>query len=145
MTPALRRALTRGADKIPCGSFWTRGEAPTWVAVTEDRTYDAAEQTIRLPRARGGVDMGMLMEELGSRGITSLLIEGGGTTHASAFAAGIVDKVCFFVAPKIIGGRDAVTAVEGEGAGTMDEAVLLERMSAAAVGEDLLVEAYVKQ
>ena len=73
-----------------------------------------------------------------------MLIEGGGTTHASAFEAGIVDKVMFFVAPKVIGGRDAITAVEGEGVATMDESVLLERMTAERVGDDLLIEAYVK-
>jgi len=50
----------------------------------------------------------------------------------------------FFVAPKVIGGRDAITAVEGEGVATMDEAVLLERMTAERVGDDLLIEAYVK-
>ena len=49
----------------------------------------------------------------------SVLIEGGGTTHASAFEAGIVDKVMFFVAPKIMGGRDAITAIEGEGVDRM--------------------------
>ena len=91
-----------------------------------------------------GFDMRHLMTVLGEREITSVLIEGGGTTHASAFEAGIVDKVMFFVAPKVIGGRDAITAVEGEGVATMDEAVLLERMTAERVGDDLLIEAYVK-
>jgi diaminohydroxyphosphoribosylaminopyrimidine deaminase/5-amino-6-(5-phosphoribosylamino)uracil reductase len=83
------------------------------------------------------------MRLLGERGITSLLIEGGGTTLASAFEAGVVDKVCFFIAPKIIGGRDAVTAVEGEGSATMDDAVLLRDMRCVPVGDDLMVEAYV--
>ncbi|MCC6144672.1 MAG: dihydrofolate reductase family protein, partial [Candidatus Hydrogenedentes bacterium] len=81
----------------------------------------------------------------GKRGIMSLVIEGGGTTLASAFEAGIVDKVMFFVAPKIIGGRDAVTPVEGNGCDTMDGAILLEDMSAKPVGDDLLIEAYVKK
>ena len=125
--------------------FRIESEAPTWVAVTEERDYPHADQVIRLPRVNGGVDLAALMDELGARGVTSLLIEGGGTTHASAFEAGIVDKVCFFVAPKIVGGHDAVTSVEGEGAATMDEAIVLERMTAEKVGEDLLVEAYVKQ
>ncbi|MBM3288658.1 MAG: riboflavin biosynthesis protein RibD, partial [Candidatus Hydrogenedentes bacterium] len=76
--------------------------------------------------------------------IVSVLIEGGGTTHAAAFAAGIVDKVLFFIAPKIIGGRDAITAVEGDGAARMADAIALERMTARAIGEDILIEAYVK-
>ena len=51
----------------------------------------------------------------------------------------------FFVAPKIIGGADAVTAVEGFGIETMDDAVLLENMTARPMGEDILIEAYVKR
>ena len=125
--------------------FHDVSHAPTWIAVTEDRSYPCADDVIRVPKGNGGVDMAALMVELGKRGITSLLIEGGGTTHASAFQAGIVDKLWFFVAPKIVGGRDAITAVEGEGVATIDEAIRLEGMNAAPVGCDLLVEAYVKQ
>jgi diaminohydroxyphosphoribosylaminopyrimidine deaminase / 5-amino-6-(5-phosphoribosylamino)uracil reductase len=125
--------------------FHVLSEAPTWIAVTEERSYPAADALIPVPRAEGGVDMAALMRALGKRGITSLLIEGGGTTLASAFSAGIVDKVCFFVAPKIIGGREAVSPVEGEGADTMEEAILLDDMRARPVGEDLYIEAYVKK
>ena len=85
------------------------------------------------------------MKELGRREVMSVLIEGGGATHASAFRAGIVDKVLFFVAPKIVGGRESVTAVEGEGVATMDLAVELENMTATPVGEDILIEAYVRK
>jgi diaminohydroxyphosphoribosylaminopyrimidine deaminase/5-amino-6-(5-phosphoribosylamino)uracil reductase len=53
--------------------------------------------------------------------------------------------VLFFVAPKIIGGRDAITAVEGEGVARMHDAILLEQMQARPVGEDILIEAYVKK
>jgi len=119
--------------------------SPTWIAVTEDRDYPAAQEVIRVPKGRGGVDMAALMKELGLRGITHLLIEGGGATLASAFEAGIVDKVWFFVAPKIVGGHDAITPVEGDGRATMDEAIVLERLEAIASGEDILLEAYIKR
>ncbi len=125
--------------------FQTESDAPVWVAVTEERDYASADAVIRVPKGEGGVDMGALMRELARRGIMSLLIEGGGTTHASAFDAKVVDKVVFFVAPKIAGGRDAITPVEGSGVATMDEAIALEGMHATAVGEDLLIEAYVKR
>ena len=125
--------------------FQVESPAPTWVAATEDREYPRADAVLRVPRGEGGVDMAALMGELGRRGIMTLLIEGGGATHASAFRAGIVDKVCFFVAPKIVGGRDAITPVEGEGVPSMDEAMVLEHMLARPVGEDVLIEAYVKR
>jgi len=125
--------------------FHSESGAPTWVAVPDDRHFDGADEIIRVPGGSGGLDIRLLMRELAKREVTSVLIEGGGTTHASAFEAGIVDKVIFFVAPKIIGGRDAVTAVEGEGIPRMDDAVILDRMSAHPVGQDLLIEAYVRK
>jgi diaminohydroxyphosphoribosylaminopyrimidine deaminase/5-amino-6-(5-phosphoribosylamino)uracil reductase len=123
--------------------FHQESPAPTWIATTSVAEYPFADDVLRLRSGPGGVDMLGLMRLLGERGITSLLIEGGGTTLASAFEAGMVDKVCFFIAPKIIGGRDAVTAVEGEGSATMDDAVLLRDMRCVPVGDDLMVEAYV--
>ncbi len=124
--------------------FHLESPAPTWVVTPEDRVCEGADEVIHLPSHGEGVDMRRCMHELAKREICSILIEGGGSTHASAFAAGIVDKVMFFIAPKIVGGRDAVTAVEGEGVDCMADAILLERMTARLVGEDLLVEAYVK-
>jgi len=88
--------------------------------------------------------MAVLMRELGGRDVMSVLIEGGGSTLASAFEAGIVDKVMFFVAPKIIGGHDAITAVEGHGVSRLKDAILLRDMKARPVGEDILIEAYVR-
>jgi len=123
--------------------FHLESEAPTWVAVNQERDYPGAGDVIRLPEGPGGVDIFALMLELGKREVGTLLIEGGGTTHASAFEAGIVDKVAFFISPKIIGGRDALTPVEGEGIAYMDQAIKLEEMTVTQIGDDLLIEAYV--
>ncbi len=125
--------------------FHAASTAPTWIASTTTREYPEADDVIRVPQGPGGVDMAALAQALGERGVTHLLIEGGGTTHASAFEAGIVDKVWFFIAPKIVGGREAITAVEGDGLATMDEAIQLDNLTVRTVGEDLLVEAYVKK
>lgn len=125
--------------------FRLESRAPTWVAASESRDYPFANEVIAVPRGNGGIDMAALMDELAAREVTSLLIEGGGTTLGSAFEAGIVDKVMFFVAPKIVGGRDAVTPVEGDGAATMDEAVQLGEMTVHHCGPDVLIEAYVKK
>ncbi len=125
--------------------FNIESAAPTWVVVPQDRAIAKADDVLHMPSGTGGVDLPALMRELGQREITSVLLEGGGTTHASAFEAGIVDKVMFFVAPKIIGGREAVTPVEGEGPAHMSDVVALERMKATPIGEDILIEAYVKK
>ncbi len=124
--------------------FRHESDAPTWVAVPDSRDFAGADEVLKIPNGKGGLDLRLLMHELAAREIVTVLIEGGGTTHASAFDAGIVDKVLFFVAPKIVGGRDAITAVEGEGLAKMDDALMLDRMTARPVGPDLLIEAYVR-
>ena len=156
--PSLTTRLDRGGTRDPvriildAGNyldgarrvFHVESAAPTWVAAPNRLEYAYADEVIRLPEHDGVVDMAALLDELGGRGITFLLIEGGGTTHASAFAAGVVDKVWFFIAPKIVGGREANTPVEGEGFATMDEAIRLRDMTVNPAGPDLLVQAYVE-
>jgi diaminohydroxyphosphoribosylaminopyrimidine deaminase/5-amino-6-(5-phosphoribosylamino)uracil reductase len=124
--------------------FHLDSAAPTWVAVPEGRGAEGADIVIPVPRGAGGLDLWALMRELGRRDIATVLIEGGGTTLASAFEAGIVDKVMFFVAPKIVGGREAITAVEGRGVEFMSEAIRLRDMKVTPYGADLLIEAYVE-
>ena len=123
--------------------FRIDSDAPTWVAATKPREYTGADEMLRVAAGPGGVDMTELVQVLGDRGITSLLIEGGGTTLASAFEAKLVDKVMFFIAPKIAGGAEAVTPVEGKGVEFMHDAIHLSDMKVSPVGEDWLVEAYV--
>ena len=125
--------------------FHLESEAPTWVVSRGEDPVDGADEVLSMPGTEAGLDLNALMVELGRREITSVLIEGGGATHASAFAAGVVDKVLFFVAPKIVGGRNAVSAVEGEGVASMGDAIALYGMKAEAIGEDLMIEAYVGQ
>lgn len=91
----------------------------------------------------GRVDIRAFLKELAKMEITSVLIEGGGETIASAFEAGVVDKVYFFIAPKVIGGRGAVTSVEGEGIEKAGKAIGLKRTSFRKIGDDLLIEGYV--
>lgn len=86
------------------------------------------------------IDLRKTMAELGARGITSVMIEGGGQLIGSAFEANVVDKVMFFIAPKIIG--DGVTIQTG-GANIKD-AIQLERVEVSKVGEDFLITGYVK-
>lgn len=94
------------------------------------------------PDSRGRVDFAELMRRLADRQIISVLVDGGGELHASLVASGIASKVLFYVAPKIVGGRQAPTPVAGDGRDRMDDAWPLERMTARSVGPDLALEAY---
>ncbi|MCX7923662.1 MAG: bifunctional diaminohydroxyphosphoribosylaminopyrimidine deaminase/5-amino-6-(5-phosphoribosylamino)uracil reductase RibD [Clostridia bacterium] len=119
----------------------------TTSAIGSEKEKLLMEKGVRIIKADGddgNVDLGKLMEELYTLEIDSILLEGGGTLNASALDAGIVDKVMFFVAPKIIGGHNAVTPVEGEGRKLMAEAIRLKDMDLYRFGEDVLIEAYIE-
>ncbi len=92
----------------------------------------------------GRIDLNVLMKTLGAMGITSLLIEGGGRVIASAFRAGIVDKVFFFYAPKILGGDDGVPICSGAGPESMQDSIPLTDISVRRFGDDVMIEGYIK-
>lgn len=124
-------------------------EAPTLVATTDaappDKVARLRERGVEveiLPTGEGGVDLCALLRALAARGVTGVLCEGGGTLIASLFAQRLVDKVVFFYAPRILGGRDAPTAVEGAGFSRMEESLRLDRVYWRKVGRDLMVQAY---
>jgi diaminohydroxyphosphoribosylaminopyrimidine deaminase/5-amino-6-(5-phosphoribosylamino)uracil reductase len=90
----------------------------------------------------GKVNLHSLLKELGLLGITSVMIEGGSSVAASAISSGIVDKVLFFVAPKIIGGTDAVSSIGGSSPSVLSDALKLKEMNISKYGEDILIEGY---
>ena len=89
------------------------------------------------------VDLAALLRLLASRDITSVFVEGGGTLNFSLLAAGLVDKVHAFIAPKLVGGARALTSVEGEGFAELADAVELKELTAEMVGADVLLTGYV--
>jgi len=93
----------------------------------------------------GQIDLNDLMAKLGEHKIDSILLEGGGTLNYSALESGIVDKVMYFVAPKILGGRDAITAIEGEGKDKVDDAFMIDDISIRRFDKDILIEGYVRK
>ena len=82
------------------------------------------------------------MNQLMELDITSVLIEGGSEINSSALHTGIVDKVIFFIAPKLIGGRNAPGAIGGSGIANLSEAIGIHNWKFKKIGEDLLVEGY---
>ena len=82
------------------------------------------------------------MKELGSRTIQSVLVEGGATIAGEFLDAGLVNKVTFFIAPKIVGGTGAPSAVGGIGVEKMVAALELEKVSVVQRGKDIEVTGY---
>lgn len=91
------------------------------------------------PVKDGRIDLAALMDQLGQMGITSLLVEGGGQLSASVLRAGVVDRICFFYAPKILGG-DGISLCSGPGPEKMDEAIRIKNVEISRLVEDILVE-----
>jgi diaminohydroxyphosphoribosylaminopyrimidine deaminase / 5-amino-6-(5-phosphoribosylamino)uracil reductase len=121
--------------------FRARSAAPTLVAHASARArrLGPGVELLRCRRGEGGVDLADLLAKLAGRGITHLLVEGGGRVHARFLEAGLVDRVVVFVAPKLLGG-DGVPFLAGKGPSRMAEALRLEDVEVARVGDDILVQ-----
>ena len=126
-----------GTTLLALGKFITPEEKAAFAQV--------GAELLELPSEGELVDLGKLLEALGERGITSVLVEGGGILLGSLFDCKLVDKVIAFIAPIIIGGKEAKTAVSGKGVGKVVDSLKLERVSLERLGEDLMVSGYVKE
>lgn len=127
----------------------TARQFPTLLATccTEEekqRPYRAAGcQIITVPERDGHVDLDCLMDKLGQAEIDSILLEGGGTLNWTALEQGIVQKVLVYLSPKLVGGRDAKTPVEGGGMARMAQAIQLINTHITQIGGDFLLESEV--
>jgi diaminohydroxyphosphoribosylaminopyrimidine deaminase/5-amino-6-(5-phosphoribosylamino)uracil reductase len=120
--------------------------APTIIATTVDRPERRAvleergAQVLRFSPRRGRVPLRALLRVLARRGLQSVLIEGGGEVLASALAQRLVDRIIWFVAPVLIGGRRAPSSVAGEGVTRLAQAPRLDGVRIRRVGPDLRIE-----
>lgn len=95
------------------------------------------------PDAMGLVPLAAVMDELGRREITSLLVEGGGTLNYSLLESGLVDKINFFLAPILFGGSSAPSAVGGIGVGIVEEAWQVRDIEISHYETDILITGYI--
>ncbi len=127
----------------------TDNQALTIIAVTKNapaEKVDALKKLgVEIIVAGDGtkVDLSTLMNELAKREIISIFVEGGGTLNFSMLRESLVDKVYAFIAPKLIGGQEALTAVEGEGFQQLNEAVTLKNIHTEMIGSDILIFGYI--
>jgi diaminohydroxyphosphoribosylaminopyrimidine deaminase / 5-amino-6-(5-phosphoribosylamino)uracil reductase len=130
--------------------FRQASAAPTILATTPAnlararRRYAGANvEVITSPARHGEIDLAILMRQLGQRGWSKVMIEGGAHLAASALRARIVDRVAFFFAPVLIG--SGISAVEGLSTERVRDAIALEGLSATRVGADWLLQAEVRR
>jgi diaminohydroxyphosphoribosylaminopyrimidine deaminase/5-amino-6-(5-phosphoribosylamino)uracil reductase len=115
----------------------------TLIATTAAGRMGAAEVVRFPPAGDGRVALEPVLDELGRRGIMSLLVEGGSEVLASFVSQGLVDKVYAYTAPRLIGGRGAPGPVGGAGVEHLAQAVPLREIDAIRIGPDILITGYV--
>ncbi|AEF96160.1 2,5-diamino-6-(ribosylamino)-4(3H)-pyrimidinone 5'-phosphate reductase [Methanotorris igneus] len=139
--------------RVPLNARVLNKDAKTIIATTEEINEEKEEKIKKLTEmgvevikvGKGKVDLRKLMEELYKRGIKKILLEGGGTLNWGMFKENLVDEVRVFIAPKIFGGKDAPTYVDGEGFKTVDECVKLELKNFYRMDDGIVLEFKVKK
>ncbi|HYN24484.1 MAG TPA: RibD family protein, partial [Pyrinomonadaceae bacterium] len=125
----------------------TTNEAPLLIFAGEsfDRTMAEALQSRGVEIVSDqlkGRDFLVILEELGRRTFQSVFVEGGASVAGKLVDAGLVNKVTFFLAPLIVGGRDAPSAIGGHGADKLIDAFALEDVEVVPRGRDIEVTGY---
>ena len=136
-TPTTARIFDDGPDGAPARVTIVVGpDAPA----ARVRALEARGATVScVPLLQGRPEVATALRALATDGVVELLLEGGGTLAWSFLAAGAIDRVAWFVAPKLVGGRGA-TPLAGLGVAGMDDAVALLGATVRHVGGDLLIE-----
>lgn len=127
----------------------TAGQIPTIIAscstdAKRRRIYEKSGCRVLITEEENGhVNLQKLMEKLGAQQIDSILLEGGGALNWAALKSGIVQKVQTYMAPKLFGGQNAKTPIEGTGVPSPADAFYLKNSKISRLGEDFLIESEV--
>ncbi len=128
----------------------TAGDSPVFVYCADDTPEDkqaaleeAGVYLILLPRRGTHLSWHEILHDLGERGVSSTIIEGGGRVFASAFQERVIDRVKIYLAPKIFGGEAATTPVEGPGVPNVERAINFDRLKTRTLGPDVVIEGHV--
>lgn len=125
-------------------------KVPTWIVTSAKKEETELKPyrdlgVIFIVKNTDPLDLNDLMTTLGEMKIDGVLIEGGSYLHGASLDAKIVDKVYAFIAPKLIGGINALTPVSGKGVELMKDAHLLTHIKLHNFDDDIMIEGYIKQ
>ncbi|MCB1026015.1 MAG: bifunctional diaminohydroxyphosphoribosylaminopyrimidine deaminase/5-amino-6-(5-phosphoribosylamino)uracil reductase RibD [Acidobacteria bacterium] len=141
----LVRVVLDNSLKIPQNSqlVLTARDVPTLVftdSEDEERLSRLRDEGVEIVQiAEGGRNLQGVLNELAKRELTSVLVEGGAEVAGSFYDAELIDKISFFIAPIVIGGKDAPTAIGGQGSQMLASAMRLENIEISHHGEDIEV------
>jgi diaminohydroxyphosphoribosylaminopyrimidine deaminase/5-amino-6-(5-phosphoribosylamino)uracil reductase len=143
------RIIVDGQLRIPLtAKVVTDGLAPTWIVTTAQAPKEKAAQLeahgVKIIYCGKGprVDLKQMMVTLGELEIGSIFLEGGGQLAGALFEQQLIQKISWFVAPKLVGGQAAPVGLAWQGVAEMAQAVSLDSFTSTVVGDDLLIMAY---
>lgn len=139
----LRVVMSRSLDLPTTANLWQTDDAPTLVFTEVDQPQTQLPKDIEIVSVTQLTPM-IVLETLYKRGLSTILWECGGTLSAAALRQGVIQKLWAFVAPKLIGGRQAPTPVGDMGLKTMSEALSLQDISLETIGPDWLIQGYLR-
>ncbi len=144
------RVIVDGRGRTPLSARLFEEPGKTVIAVAKPFSAKKAEEfrkagaeVVELPAEKSVIDLAELLNVLGKRQVTSVLVEGGNKLFGSLFDRNLVDKVLAFISPIIIGGEGAKSAVGGNGVGEVTQALRLNRVKISEFGDDILISGYV--
>jgi diaminohydroxyphosphoribosylaminopyrimidine deaminase/5-amino-6-(5-phosphoribosylamino)uracil reductase len=105
---------------------------------------ESGAEVVQLQSRDGFIDPEVALRHLASRGINSVLVEGGGQVHGSLLDAGLIDRIVAFVAPVIIGGAGAPSPIGGLGVPTMGDAPRLSDIDVRQCGDDVMIRGRIR-
>jgi diaminohydroxyphosphoribosylaminopyrimidine deaminase / 5-amino-6-(5-phosphoribosylamino)uracil reductase len=129
--------LAKTAKEFPLLIFTSESTQESSISALTERGVEVIRD------AGGGRNPRSVLRELGRRSIQSVLVEGGANVAGAFLDAGLVNKVSFFIAPMIIGGRDAPSAIAGHGAEKIADAANLQDVEITNRGRDVEVTGYI--
>lgn len=106
----------------------------------KDQLIKKGVQILQIPEKDGCIDLNLLMQTLGEKGIDSILLEGGGRLNDSFLREKLIQKAYVYLAPKIFGGEDAKTPVEGIGVSLPEQSANFKLQQIQQIEEDILLE-----
>jgi diaminohydroxyphosphoribosylaminopyrimidine deaminase/5-amino-6-(5-phosphoribosylamino)uracil reductase len=133
--------LVRGAHEVPLIVVVSRAAS----RLATDALEAAGAEVIVATGENEPARVRSALDQLGSRGITSILLEGGPHLAGAFLDAGEVDEIRLFIAPVVVGGSNARDPLEGEGAERIAEAVRALHMDVEQVGDDVLISARMRE
>jgi diaminohydroxyphosphoribosylaminopyrimidine deaminase / 5-amino-6-(5-phosphoribosylamino)uracil reductase len=109
-------------------------------AVRRSAFHKKGIEVLILPAVQGRVSLSALLKELGRRGMMSVLVEGGSEINATLLRHELVDHICLYMAPRLLGGQNAIGLIGGESPARLANAIVLRHVGMRFVGDDLVVE-----